>query len=95
MFMYQKRRALIMEERDVTLALAVINRHQGFFSNNNKIVGNCGWDKDPTKWVVRFYASEKEWGRMAIEMGMIGELSVKVKPSGTTDLYFAKKELSP
>jgi len=90
MFMYQKRRALVMEENDVTLVLAVINRHQGFFSNKYKIVENCGWTKDPTKWDVRFYASEKEWGHMAGDLSKLGDITVKVKPSGTTDLYFVK-----
>lgn len=88
---YQKRRALIVEETDVTLVLAAINNHQGFFSNDNKIVKNCGWDVDPTKWVVEFYASNREWSLMAEEMSESGDITVKVKPSGTAELYFTKK----
>lgn len=88
---YQKRRNLIVEENDVTTVLVAINAHQGFFSNDNKIVKNCGWEDDPTKWVIKFNASDKEWGLMATDLSDIGELTVKVKPSGTTDLYFIKK----
>lgn len=87
---YQKRRNLIVEVDDVTAVLDVINQHQGFFSNNNKIVRNCGWETDPTKWVIKFYASEKEWGLMAEELSAFGEIAVKVKPSGITDLYFGR-----
>lgn len=87
---YQKRRILIVEENDVTLVLSVINSHQGFFSNDNKIVRNCGWDTDPTKWVIKFNASEREWGLMAEDLSKLGEIAVKVKPSGMTDLHFAK-----
>lgn len=87
---YQKRRNLIVEVTDVTGVLEVINQHQGFFSNNNKIVRNCGWETDPAKWVIKFYASEKEWGLIAENLSAFGEISVKVKPSGTTDLYFTR-----
>ena len=91
MFLYQKRRNLVVEEKDVTTVLNAINNHQGFFSNDNKIVRSCGWEKDPSKWVIKFNASEKEWGLMATDLSKIGEISVKVKPGGTTDLYFIKK----
>lgn len=92
MFMYQRKRNLVVEEADVTLVLSAINAHQGFFSNDNKIVKSCGWEKDPTKWVVRFYASDREWGLMATDLSKYGEITVKVKPGGTTDLYFVKRE---
>ena len=91
MFLYQRRRNLVVEEKDVTLVLAAINNHQGFFSNDNKIVKSCGWEKDPTKWVIKFNASEREWGLMATDLGKLGDIAVKVKPGGTTDLYFTKK----
>lgn len=91
MFLFQRRRNLVVEEKDVTTVLAVVNRHQGFFSNDNKIVRNCGWTKDSSKWVIQFYATEKEWGLMTADLSKIGEITVKVKPGGTTDLYFTKK----
>lgn len=87
---YQKKRNLIVDEADVTLVLTAINDHQGFFSNDNKIVRNCGWESDPSKWVIKFNASDREWGSMAEDLNNIGEITVKVKPSGTTDLYFVK-----
>lgn len=87
---YQKRRTLVVEEKDVTTVLTAINQHQGFFSNDSKIVRNCGWENEPEKWVVKFNASEREWGRMAEDLHKLGEITVKVKPSGTTDLYFTK-----
>lgn len=89
---YQKRRNLVVEEKDVTTVLTVINQHQGFFSNDNKIVKNCGWENDPSKWVIKFNASEREWGRMAEDLHKLGDITVKVKPSGTTDLYFTRGE---
>lgn len=88
---YQRKRCLIMEEKDVTTVLSAINRHQGYFSNDYKIVKNCGWAKDPDKWVVKFNASEKEWGLIATDLSKLGEITVKVKPGGTTDLYFKKE----
>ena len=87
---YQKRRNLVVDEKDVTTVLTAINQHQGFFSNDNKIVRSCGWENEPEKWVIKFNASEREWGRMTEDLQKIGEIKVKVKPSGTTDLYFIK-----
>ena len=90
MFGYQKRRYLVVEERDVTFVLTAINHHQGFFSNDNKIVKNCGWENDPSKWIIKFNASEREWGLMTTDLCKVGAITVIVKPSGTTDLYFVR-----
>lgn len=90
MFGYQKRRYLVVEESDVTFVLTAINQHQGFFSNDNKIVKNCGWDEDPSKWIIKFNSSEREWGLITTDLCKVGNITVKVKPSGTTDLYFVR-----
>ena len=88
----QKRHCIIVEEKDVTTVLLAINRNQGFFSNNNKLVGECGWEEEPSKWFIRFFASSREWGRMAKELNEIGTITVHVAPGGTTDLYFTRNE---
>lgn len=85
---YQRRRYLVMEEYNVTTVLKVINQHQGFFSNNNKLVENCGRGGDPSKWFIRFYASEREWGRISVDLSKLGTINVKVNPGGTADLCF-------
>ena len=87
-----KRRYLIVEEADVTTVLTAINRHQGFFSNNDKLTGNCGWKNEPTKWYVRFYASDKQWGKIAGELSKLGDITVIVAPSGATELHYKRKE---
>lgn len=86
----QRKQYLIVEEQDVTTVLSVINRHQGLFSNNSKNTGNCGWKDEPTKWYVRFYASDRQWGRIAGELSKIGKIYVNVTPGGTTELYYMK-----
>lgn len=88
----QKKRYLIVEENDVTAVLSAINHNQGFFSNENKLVENCGWADEPTKWFIRFYASKREWSRMTKDLSELGEITVKVAPGGTTDMYFTRKE---
>lgn len=92
MYLFQKRRNLVVEETDVTTVLSAINRNQKFFSNDNKIVKSCGWAKEPSKWFIQFYATEKEWGLMTTDLSKIGEITVKVAPGGATELYFNKKE---
>ena len=86
----QRRRYLIVEEKDVTTVLAAINNHQGLFSNNDKNTGNCGWKDDPAKWYVRFYASDRQWGRIAAELSKLGKIQVTVTPGGATELYYTK-----
>lgn len=87
----QKRRYLVVDEKDVTTVLAAINHHRGFFSNSEIGTGSCGWKNEPTKWYVNFYASDKEWGRIAGELSKIGKICVNVAPNGTTDLYFTRE----
>ena len=86
----QRRRKLIVDESDVTTVLTAINRHQGFFSNNDKKTGNCGWEKDPTKWYIDFHSTDREWGRIAGELSKLGKIYVNVAPSGTSEMYFKK-----
>lgn len=88
---YQKKRNLIVEEKDVTTVVMAINRHQGFFSNNNKKLGACGWAKEPSKWYVSFNASDREWGLMTGDLSKLGEITVRVTPGDTTELYFMRK----
>lgn len=88
---YQKNHKLFVEETDVTTVLAAINRYQGVFSNNYKLVGSCGWDDEPTKWFVSFWTTDKKWGCMAADLSDIGEITVKVTPGGATELYFTRK----
>jgi hypothetical protein len=87
----QKRRYLIVEEADVTTVLMTVNQNQGFFSKSDMATGNCGWKEEPTKWFVRFYASDKVWGKIARELTKIGDINVHVAPGGATDLYFKRK----
>lgn len=87
---YQKSRKLFVEESDVTTVLEVINRYQGYFSNNYKLVGSCGWADEPTKWFIGFSTTDKKWGHIAADLSGIGEITVKVTPGGATELYFIK-----
>lgn len=86
----QKRRMLVVEEIDVTRVLTIINRHQGYFSDDTKIVKNYELKNDPSKWVIKFNASDREWKLMTKDLGEIGEIIVKVTPGGTTDMYFIR-----
>lgn len=55
-----KRHYLILEEKDVTKTLDVINRHETFFISQKLVVGNCEWAAE-TKWFIHFSASESQW----------------------------------
>ena len=85
-----KKREIIVDEKDVTAVLAAINNNQGLFSNDNKTTGNCGLADDPTKWYVRFYASDRQWGRIAEELSKTGKINVTVTRRGAAELYYTK-----
>lgn len=87
---HQKSHKLFVEETDVTTVLEVINRYNGHFTNNYKLVGKCGWAEEPTKWFITFYSTDKKWGSLAADLSEIGEITVKVTPGGATELYFTK-----
>ena len=84
-------RKIIVEETDVTTVLAAINKHQGFFTNADKRVGECGWAEDPTKWFVHFYATSREWGRITKVLAETGEIIIKVAPGGATEMHYVRK----
>lgn len=90
--MRNNRRYLIVEEADVTTVLTAVNRHQSFFGRNDNLTGNCGWKNEATKWYVRFYATDKQWGKIAGELSKLGNITVFVTPSGATELYYKRNE---
>lgn len=83
-------RKLIVEEKDVTTVMAVINRHHSFFSNKKMTTGNCGWKDQPDKWYIYFYASGKEWGSIVGELSTLGNITVDVTPRGATVLHYVR-----
>ena len=89
----RKRHNIIVEEKDVTTVLLVINRHQGYFSDKNKLVGYCGWEEEPTKWFIRFGASFRDWRHMVRELNEFGTITTGVDHGIITDLYFVRKDL--
>ncbi len=89
----EKKRQLIVEESDVTTVLTVVNKSRGFFSNTDTLTGNCGFEHDPKKWYVRFWANDREWGRIATELSKTGRIYVSIDQRGGTDLYYTR--LSP
>lgn len=86
----QKRRIIVVEEKDLTTVLAVLNNHRGFFDSKEKTIENCGWADEPTKWFIKFDASNKHWGRIADELKQFGKFYVNVTRRGTTDLCFER-----
>jgi hypothetical protein len=86
--LFKTRREFIMNEKDVTTALSVINAHTSF---NIKHVGNCGWANQPTTWFVVFDATNNEYKRIVKELiNVYGKISVTARPGGKQDLYFER-----
>lgn len=89
-----KRRYLVVEESDVTTVLKAINNHRGLFGNGDTITGSCRWKDQPSKWFVKFYSSDRNWGRIAGELNKFGRIGIIVSPRGATELYYERIQSS-
>ena len=83
----KKEREFIVEEKDVTSVLTVVNREAKFISYH---IGNCGWANHPNKWFITFYATDKKYGRIMKGLTENGKFTVDVRPGGQVDLWFEK-----
>lgn len=89
--MVSKTREFIVEEKDVTMVLDVINKHRKTF---NLYVGNCGWADTPNKWFISFDAKDKNYGKIINELNEMGTFKLDVRPKGQVDLWFTRKDES-
>ncbi len=89
MFNYfmKKTHMFIVEEKDVTTVLAVINKHRRYYDTR---VGNCGWAEEPNKWFIGFDMRDKYYGEVVRDLNEIGNFKLDVRPAGQVDLIFNK-----
>lgn len=80
-----KTRNFIVDEKDVTTILDIINRKRRQFDYQ---VGSCGWSDDTAQWFIMFHATDKVYGDIVRELMTIGKLNVDVRPGGQVDLVF-------
>lgn len=83
---FKARRYLIVEEKDVTAVLTVINRQYRFYNSQGLVVGNCGWADEPTKWFIHFDATSKQYDNILKDIIEQGALKVSKRPKGQRDL---------
>jgi hypothetical protein len=83
----KKPHEFIIEEKDVTTVLAVINNHRKSFETE---LGNCGWAEEPSKWFIMVYLRDKDYGKVIEELNKIGTFKLDVRPKGQVDLCFER-----
>lgn len=90
--MFNKEREFIVEEKDVTTVLIIVNQHRSLYRYLS--VGNCGWgDGEESKWFIAFDTTDKKYGKIIKDLLEIGELKTKVRPNEKyVDLYFERKK---
>ena len=81
----EKYRSFIVEEKDVTTILKIVNHHR---NTCDCYVGNCNWNDDRSKWFIHFYATDKIYGQIVKDMKKIGKFNVEVRPGGQVDIMF-------
>ena len=83
----KKTYTFIMEEKDVTTVLGIVNQDCRYDTYR---VGSCGWADEPEKWFIMFHATEKQYGNVMRQLMKIGTVNVEVRPGGKVDLVFKK-----
>lgn len=84
----KKMREFIVDEKDVTAVITVINKHRRYADMS---VGNCGWAEEPEKWFIIFHEYDKVYGQIVDELNKIGTFRLNVSPSFTeVELYFER-----
>lgn len=83
---FKARRYFIVEEKNVTAILTVINRYYRFYVSQNLAIGNCGWADEPTKWFIHFDASNKQYDNILKDILEKGSIKVDTTPKGKRNL---------
>lgn len=83
----KKQHEFLMEEKDVTTVLEVINKHRKYFDTK---IGNCGWAEEPSKWFVLVDLRDRDYGKIIEELNKIGTFKLDVRPKGQVDLFFER-----
>lgn len=87
-FLKQDVHEFIVEEKDVTIVLGVINSHR---RGSEFSVGNCGWNEAPTKWFINFDSTDEQYGHIVDELNKLGAFELNVSPDFTrVDLYYKR-----
>ena len=86
--MFKKTREFIVEEKDVTTVVDVVNREAKYFDYK---IGNCGWAEEPTKWFIIFEMTEKKFGRVVKDLNEIGVIKLDGGSGRNAKVYVERK----
>lgn len=79
---------LVLEEKDVTKTLEVINKHHR--SVPDMKVGNCGWaNGDENKWFIHFTTTKAKWAVIRDELKVQRVFEVKDIPKQTNGKIYS------
>lgn len=88
MSIFKQRRYFIVEEKDVTTILNVINR-QFIFAYR---IGSYDRDEESTtKWFIAYRCTDKKYGKIVKDLLEIGKFELVVSPKEQVNLYYKVK----
>jgi hypothetical protein len=79
---YMKTRTFIMDEKDVTTVLGIINQALPVWAREVR-VSTCGWADEPEKWFIMFHTTDKQYGDIMRELMKIGSVSIELRDGGS------------
>ena len=65
---FRRRRTIIMEEKDVSKVLSIVNKYVKITFDQGIVINNCGWEDDPTKWFMLLYSTNGQWNSISEEL---------------------------
>lgn len=75
-----KKRHILVNEKDVTMAIKIVNEVKGdhilvaaaLMNLCNFSVGWCGWAKAPECWFIDFVATDNDWNKICRDFNQKG-----------------------
>lgn len=71
----KKDRKFIVNEKDVTAVITVVNKHRRSYEIETN---NCGWADEPEKWFIAFDACDEEYGHIVADLNKLGSFKLDV-----------------
>ena len=74
---FKRRRTIIMDEKDVTKVLRIVNEHVKITCDQGLFVEHCGWEEAPERWFILFYSINRQWEKILEEIRVINSVEVE------------------
>lgn len=74
---FKRRRTIIMDEKDVTKVIKIINKHINITCDQGLFIEHCGWEEAPERWFILVYSTNRQWQKIFEDLQYISSIEVE------------------